>query len=462
VKLLKRTGGNPLLVKPKRYTTIVMALIVLVGLAGSLLAGYSVRQQARDSLMSRAQTAADALNVKETKSLKGDKSDLNNNAYLDIKRRITKIRDDNPDIRFVYLLGRRGQDIYFMVDSEATNSSAYSPPGQIYPEASTNLKGAFITNDSFIEGPLRDNYGYWLSGLVSIVDPSTGNTVAVLGLDLPAQNYYLQILLYSLIPLLLAAIPLAGLQRDRKLEVKEREIGRLKTQFVSVASHELRSPLAGTLWAVQTFIKPGTNTNLNEHQKGLLNDIYSSTASSLATVNEILDFSIFDRDESMKLQHETIDIIPVLKEAQKLLKLSAEESRVHITFTGKWPTLVETVGDVAALKRAFTNIMSNAIKYSRPNTKVELVYHFQNGQHIVAVRDHGIGIPKKEQGRVLEGYYRATNASKIQSRGTGLGLWITRLIIERHNGRLWLKSKEDEGTIIFVALPSAVLISNPK
>ncbi len=453
MKLKKVVDRSPLF-RPKRYTTVVMALIIFTGAAGSLFAAINTRSITRNSLMSRATTAAAALNVKDIQKLTGNDTDIQSSTYQDLRHRLTQIRSDNPDIRFVYLLGQRNNKIYFMVDSESEASKLHSPPGKIYPGVSNNVRGSFIISKAFIEGPVQDNYGNWLSAIVPIVDNSTGNTVALLGIDIPSSDYYWQIFVYSLVPLLLAAIPFAGLLRDRQLEAKEREITQLKTQFLSVASHELRSPLTGTLWAVQTLLKPTTNNNLTGPQTDLLTDIYSSTASSLTTVNEILDFSIFDRDKAIKLQHETVDLIPVLQEAQKMLRLSAKEADVKIVFSNKWPTLVETIGDVAALKRAFTNIIANAIKYSRAKTKVELVYHFQNGEHVIAVRDHGIGIPKSEQGRVLEGYYRATNALKVQSRGTGLGLWMTRLIIERHGGKLWLKSREGDGTIVFVALPT--------
>lgn len=445
---------HPLFIKPKRNTTIVMVLILLAGAAGSVFAGITVRASTRESLLARAVTAAGALDVSEVSSLKGVKQDLSTHAYQELKQRITKIKSNNLDLSYVYLLGKRDGRIYYAVDSEPVGSPLNANPGDLNNSASDKIKGTFIVGDAFIEGPKQNTYSNSVSALVPILNSSNNQTVAILGVDMPATTYYWQIFVSSVVPLLLAAIPFAGLLRDRKLEAKEREINQLKTQFVSVASHELRSPLAGTLWAVQTMLKPGANKNLETSQTDLLSDIYSSTASSLATVNEILDFSIFDRDEAIKLQHETVDLIPVLKEAQKMLKLSSQEADVHVNFSGKWPTLVETVGDVGALKRAFSNVVSNAVKYSRPKTKVELVYHFQNGEHVIAVRDHGIGIPKSEQSKVLSGYYRATNATKYQSRGTGLGLWITRLIIERHGGRLWIKSKENDGTIVFIAMPT--------
>jgi signal transduction histidine kinase len=304
---------------------------------------------------------------------------------------------------------------------------------------------------------MRDTYGNWVSALAPVVDESTGQVVAILGVDLPAESYYLKIATYSMIPILLTLLPLFVLVRNRRLEAKEREITDLKTQFVSVASHELRSPLAGTLWGVQSLIKPGGHKNLTKDQINILTAVYNNTASSLATVNEVLDFSIFDRGKADKLQREPVNLVDVLTDVQKPLDLTAQEAGVEISYSDKWPKHVMTVGDPGALKRAFGNVLSNAIKYSPKDSKVEVALHTDGKEHVIGIRDHGIGIPKSEQKKVLEGYYRAGNATKLKSYGTGLGLWITKLIIEQHHGKLWLTSKVNNGTTVFIALPAKSL-----
>jgi signal transduction histidine kinase len=103
------------------------------------------------------------------------------------------------------------------------------------------------------------------------------------GIFKSAQAYYGEILLYALVPLLLAAIPLAGILRDIKIQSKEHEILQLKNQFVSIASHELRSPLTGMLWGIQILQRDEDKLSLK--QRGLLHDMYLSTESSLSTVN---------------------------------------------------------------------------------------------------------------------------------------------------------------------------------
>ena len=427
------------------------AVVVAAGIAGSALAAMNATFTGRDLILSRASTAAHAFSDKEVALLKGDMSDLENPTYKSIKYRLTKIRQDNPDTRFSYLVGIRNNGAFFFADSEPPATSNYSPPGQAYPDATPELLAAFTEEQTFIEGPVADSYGTWISALAPIVDQSTGKTIAILGIDVPAYSYFRQIAVAAAIPLLLAAIPLTVLLRNQRLTAKEQEVTELKAQFVSVASHELRSPLTGTLWGVQSLLKP--KQNLTADQRETLMSVYNNTASSLATVNEILDFSIFERSKIEKLQTEPVNLVDVLSDVLKLFTLSAAEAGVTFKYVGSWPKHLVTKGDPNALKRAFGNIISNAIKYSPKGGDIELGFTQQGSNHIIGIRDHGIGIPKAEQRKVLAGYYRAANATKVKTYGTGMGLWITRMILDQSKGSLRLDSSVGKGTTIFVSLP---------
>lgn len=446
--------------KPKRLTTVVMMLIIWAGSVGGLFAAISTDLAAKNSMRSRATTIAATISLNDLKSLNNNESDLNARAYRDLKASLQRIISENQDLRFIRIVGNKNNRPFFYVDSENPYTKDYVSPGYPYPEASQKFRSVFVDENPTVEGPHRDRWGMWLSAYAPVIDPSSNEIYAMVAIHTPAFNYYGQLLIYTLVPLLLTAIPLVGLMRDRKLETKEREIAGLKSQFVSIASHELRSPVTGMLWAIQTLLK--NDENLTRTQKSLLNDMYNSTASSLATVNEILDLSVFERGQSVKKERETIDLVAVLQEVMKTLKLGAEEKKLKLVLKGNWPENAYVSGDVAALKRSVMNIVSNAIKYSPAETDIEITYEYRNLSHRVAIRDHGIGIPKGEQSKVLGGYYRATNAVRVQSNGTGLGLWITRLVIEEHGGSLKLNSVVNKGTTITITLPAYHQISKLK
>ncbi len=451
-----KVGRKPkTLGKSRSYYSSLVAVIVAVGVAGSALAAMNAALVNNDLNISRAKTAASAFSADDIQNLSGQFRDTDNPDYQSLKRRLTRIRQDNPGTRFSYILGHRDSGVFFYVNSELPGSSGYAPPGQAYTEATPALLAAFSEDQAFIKGPSRDSYGNWISALAPIVDQSTGQTVAVFGIDVPASSYYSQIAIYGLIPLLLAAIPLTVLIRNRRLESKEREVTKLKTQFVSIASHELRSPLSGTLWGIQSLLSPSSKQNLSSEQEQILTSVYNNTAASLATVNEILDFSIFDRPRTEKFQKEPVNLAAVLNDVHKLFSLTAKESKVEIKYAGQWPSKIPTIGDPSALKRAFSNIMSNAIKYSPTGGRIELGYKLDGKNHVIGVRDHGIGIPKSAQKKVLKGYFRAPNAAKVKTHGTGMGLWVTKKIINKHHGKIELSSEVGKGTTIFVFLPVA-------
>jgi signal transduction histidine kinase len=438
--------------KPKRLTTLVMMLIIWAGVAGSLFAALTTDLSERSYLKSRANTIAASQSFIELNKLEGNETDLKRNEYREIKERLQRIRAENPDLSFIRIAKLEYGAVSFAVDSELIYTRDYTAPGHPHPQASSRFRSAFRSSEPIIEGPLRDQWGMWMAAYAPVVNPATRDVVGVVAVYTPAVNYYFKLAIYTIIPLLLAAIPLAGLIRDRKLQDKEWEITGLKNQFVSIASHELRSPINGMLWAIQSMLRSGDN--LTKEQQTLLTDMYSSTEASLATVNEILDLSVFERGQGGRLQQEQVDVVAVIHEVSKTLKLGAQEKNIRIIFRGEWPEHAFVLGDVGALKRSFMNVISNAIKYSPTGNKVEITYKHRRGSYEFSVRDHGIGIPKKEQTKVLEGYYRASNAVRLQAHGTGLGLWITRIVIEQHGGSLRLSSKLNEGTVLHVKLPT--------
>jgi signal transduction histidine kinase len=449
------TGGRlrPVF-KPQKYTTVVAGLIVGAGLASGLFVGWSTHFQQREYLIGRAQTISDTLPIEDIKALKGNQSDLSSPAYARVKQGLQQVSNSNTDISRIHLFVIRDAHVQVAADSKTPDASGYVSPGSNFSQATETLRATFKTNQPQYDNLLSDYSGKWVAAYTPVFDVQTGKTIGAVGIFKDATSYYLEVFLLSIVPLLLAAIPLAGILRDIKIQAKEHEIMQLKNQFVSIASHELRSPLTGMLWGIQILQRDEKKLSLK--QRGLLHDMYLSTESSLSTVNEILDLSIFERREGHILQKDKLDLGAVASQVISTLKLGAQEKNIEIHKNGNWPEELYVLGDVGALKRGLMNIVANAIKYTHEHDTVVLTYRKSpEGEHIIAIQDHGIGIPHDEQHKVLSGYYRATNASKVQAHGTGLGLWLTRKIIMEHGGRLWLNSTEGKGTTVFVALPDA-------
>jgi signal transduction histidine kinase len=449
-----RVGGLRPVFKPKKYTAFVAILIVITGIASGLFAAITSGLQQREYLVGRAQTIANTIPTEEISTLKGRQSDKDLSGFKHISQSLRQVTNSNTDVARIHLFIIRNGHIQVGADALSPTNPNYVPPGLTYLETTEPLRASFKTTEPRFDTYVSNNTGRFVAAYTPVYDVQTAKIVGVIGIYKSASAYYQEILLYAIVPLLLAAIPLVGILRDIKIQAKEHEILQLKNQFVSIASHELRSPLTGMLWGIQVLQQDEKKFSLK--QRGLLHDMYLSTESSISTVNEILDLSIFERAEGHALQREKVDMSAVATQVISTLKLGAQEKNIEIHKNGTWPEPMHVLGDVGALKRGLMNIVANAIKYTHEHDTVVLTYRKSpEGEHIISIQDHGIGIPHEEQRQVLKGYYRASNASKVQAHGTGLGLWLTRKIILEHGGRLWLNSKEGKGTTIFVALPDA-------
>lgn len=438
--------------KPKRYTTFVAILIVFAGAASALFAAITSTVQQRDALVSRSQTIASILSVSDITALQGGVQDFENPSFVHIRGQLEQIRTTSADIERLHLFVIKESIIKVAVDGKVSDKIDEIQPGTNYYMTSPALSRSFSKAEGSYDLLTSDNYGRWVGAYTPVVDRSTGKTVGVVGVFVDAPTFYTEIALYALVLLLLASIPLAGIIRDIKIQSKEHEILQLKNQFVSIASHELRSPLTGMLWGIHTL---RGNKHATKAEQTLLDDMYKSAESSLTTINEILDMSIFERGQAHKLHRDEFDLLAVISQVVATMNLAAKEKHIAIKLDKKSPTTALIVGDVGAIKRGLMNLVANAVKYSTDGSAVTIgCRKATTHEYIITVTDHGIGIPPEEQEKVLEGYYRATNTSEMQANGTGLGLWITKKIVEEHGGRLWINSEVNKGTTVSIALPS--------
>lgn len=422
-----------------------MLLIVLGGVAVSATV-YAVSETAYRS-QQKELTATIAASIQTTTTQKYQAI-----SPEDISDQLQNIQQANPNIATLYMAVKTSETTQVVAypSIHSYQQSEFVPD----PQAATQLiSRADDFANGYIMGPNKTDTTYGIMVYAPLYSPDSKQIIGVLGTQFNSQAHYMSLVALVTVPLIITLAALFILLKQLRIQSKEQAILALKNQFVSIASHELRSPLTGILWAVQS-LSHSASSKLTLSQLGLLTDIYRSAESSLATVNEILDMSIFERGKDGNLPHDNFDLWMVIKQVEATLRLGAQEKNILIEPTGSWPKHVPVIGDANALKRAIMNIISNAIKYSPDNSTIELRYiHSTENQHIIGVQDSGIGIPPDEQQQVLEGYYRASNARHVQANGTGLGLWVTRKIVEEHGGKLWLESELGKGTTIYLSLP---------
>jgi len=451
---MKQKTKNKSLFKPENTqlvtTRVKVLLALLVGLVLSLLVTYLAREQYFGSLLSRTETLATLVDKERVSSLVAGDKDANKNERI-LKSQLQEARSVNDNARFIYLMATSPTgDVYFLVDSEAPGSASYSPRGQVYPEATEALKASFYTGRSFIEGPVTDRWGSWLS-VVSPVYDTTGKQVAVMGMDLAPATYYSVLATAAVIPLVGALLVSLVFVTTDAVRRRRQEAVRMRSELVSIASHELRTPLTGIRWSEETLLAG----KLPKRDRETMQTMYDSTLRLQESIEDILQLANWQAGRNQDLVRTSVDIGELVEGIYATQMLPAAQKNVSLTYGTDWPWPKKIIinCDGQRMKRVLNNLISNAIKYSKPSTSVIIDYQRVDGHHLISIKDHGIGIPKSEQDKVFAGFYRASNAVEHETSGTGMGLYMSRSTVEQHGGKIWLTSEPDKGTTAYIRLP---------
>ncbi len=227
------------------------------------------------------------------------------------------------------------------------------------------------------------------------------------------------------------------------------DLSELKSRYVSMAAHDLRNPMAVILTSSDTL--QHYSDRLTEDKKQAK---YAQIKTSIKNMTDILDdVLVMGQVDSGKLDFHPA-LLDVVGFCQTLIveTIQATGTGIHINFSTEG--LSDSVAmDAKLLRHILGNLLSNAIKYSPPDSTVIFTAHNTHDHMVFKIQDHGIGIPKADQTRLFETFYRASNAKNI--RGTGLGLAIVKQSTELHGGTITFESQEGCGTIFIVTLPTA-------
>jgi two-component system sensor histidine kinase VicK len=234
---------------------------------------------------------------------------------------------------------------------------------------------------------------------------------------------------------------------------RERRIDEIKSDFISVASHQLRTPLAvSTLHA--EMLLAGHAGELGEEQKEYIKEIQLYNKKMADLLNVFLSVSKIEMD-TFTTSNEPLDVNEILEEVVRETGVEIIDKDIELS-KQYFVKLPKVVGDRELLRASFQNILSNAVKYSNSKGKVFVETKISGTNVLVKIKDSGLGIPESDKSRVFMKLYRGKNVRKIDSKGTGLGLYIAKSFIEKMNGQIWFDSEENAGTTFFISLPVEV------
>lgn len=229
-----------------------------------------------------------------------------------------------------------------------------------------------------------------------------------------------------------------------------RDLDAAKDEFVSIVSHQLRTPLTAIRWFTGLLLG-NRRKNLNDEQLDFLEQVSVSNKRMIRLVNDLLDVSHIETGYKFKVVRKRFVLMPVIQEVLKENTPTIKTKNLKIV--NLIPKNLKVNADRVKIKQVWQNLVSNAAAYTPKGKKITLAAETGKEGLVFSIKDEGIGVPKSQQSRLFEKFFRAKNASLQDPNGTGLGLYITRGIIHRHGGEIWFKSAENKGTAFFFTLP---------
>lgn len=233
---------------------------------------------------------------------------------------------------------------------------------------------------------------------------------------------------------------------------REFEVDRAKSDFVTLTSHQLRTPLTGIQWYVQDMLE-GSTGKVSKGQAAHLRDIERSTQRMIRLVDDLLRVSQIELGQ-VSANMSRVDLSAAAHRVVEELTSRAGLKRVSVTVTAS-RSLPLARADAAIVRNVLMSLVANAIAFTPPGGEVSVrVARVKNSLRI-SVRDTGIGIPPSEQEHVFQRFFRASNAQTYTGEGTGLGLYIAKQLVDLSNGKIGFASKEGKGSTFWVSFPVA-------
>ncbi len=240
-------------------------------------------------------------------------------------------------------------------------------------------------------------------------------------------------------------------QRSWEYQQKNRlltQVEELKTNFLSMMSHDLKTPLARIQGMTDIALR--RSDNLDVEQKQALSTIGESTEELSNFISSILDLGRIESEE-VKLHLQSKDVNSLLEEVLKKYEFQAQQK--NIEFIKEFEPLFSSKIDVDLMRQVFSNLIENAIKYSPEGSKVLISTEEHEGQIVVQVADQGIGIPSNEVSNVFMKFYRSKEVKNTPIKGSGLGLFLAKYFVELHKGKISVESVPQQGSTFTVSLP---------
>lgn len=233
---------------------------------------------------------------------------------------------------------------------------------------------------------------------------------------------------------------------------RDKLIESLKTEFVSIAAHQLRTPLSSIKWTISMILN-GDVGPVNEEQRDFLKKTYESNERMIALINDLLNVSRIEEGRFLYKQEpiQMEDLVKnIINSEAELISLR----KIKLEFNIPSMPLPKVYIDKEKMGLVVQNLLENSIRYTGEGGTIEISLQKKDNNIVFEIKDSGVGIPKSQYNRVFNKFFRGENVMKMETEGTGLGLYVSKNIVEAHKGKIWFESEENKGTTFFFQIPS--------
>jgi len=243
-------------------------------------------------------------------------------------------------------------------------------------------------------------------------------------------------------------------EKIKTLEEENEKLKRLndaKSEMISMSAHQVRTSLSAFKWMLKMFLD-GDLGELSHEQQGFIQKSFDSNERMIGLVSDML-YANKDEDASIPYHFENTQIEDLIDNI--LFEFIGEATRkgIEVIFLKSGSKLPTISTDQIKIRIVIQNLLENAIKYSNNHGKIFISAHEEDNGVEISIKNTGIGIPEKEKGLIFTKFFRAGNARQKETFGSGLGLYTAKNIVEKHKGKIWFESEENEGATFHIFLP---------
>lgn len=286
--------------------------------------------------------------------------------------------------------------------------------------------------------------------------PRLQNIFFVLGKELK-EVFRKEIRLEEDLILELTSIPL--IEKEKRISTivvlhditREKTVDKLKSEFLSISAHQMRTPLASLKWSLETILKSKSDT-FDDIKRQIIKKALEAVERMLSLVNELLDVAAIEEGRCIYKMVPT-DFEELVISTINIFEDKIKEKEIQFEFQAPAKKLPRIKIDPKRMSLVLQNLLDNAIRYNYIGGRIKISLEAKEGEIEFKISDSGIGIPQEQQRNIFQKFFRAENALKRETEGSGIGLYVAKNIVQAHGGKIWFESKEGEGTTFYVHLP---------